>query len=153
MQCAYVRDGSCFLYRAKKRADAAHVLVVNHALLLSDVAAGGNVLPEYRHLVVDEAHHLEDQATNQFGFSASEVDLLNWLDAVHLRGGRGAESGLAATAVNATRASQQILGPAAQVQALTRAMAQAATGCRRFFRNCAVSRRTAAARAATPTID
>ena len=101
MQCAYVRDGSCFLYRAKKRADAAHLLVVNHALLLSDIAAGGNVLPEYKHLVIDEAHHLEEQATNQFGFSAGEAELLSWLDLLHLRGGRGVESGLASTAVTA----------------------------------------------------
>jgi DNA polymerase-3 subunit epsilon/ATP-dependent DNA helicase DinG len=130
MQCAYVRDGSCFLYRAKKRADAAHLLVVNHALLLSDIAAGGNVLPEYRHLVVDEAHHLEEQATNQFGFSAGEGDLLNWLDQLHMRGGRGAESGLAATAVNATRGVQQILGVSAQVQQVARALSQAVTRAR-----------------------
>ncbi len=125
MQCAYVRDGSCFLFRARKQAEAAHVLVVNHALLLADVAAGGNVLPEYRHLVVDEAHHLEDQATSQFGFSASEADLAGWLDSVYLRGGRDRESGLVSTVMNATRASQQAIGAAPQLQSIARMLSQA----------------------------
>jgi DNA polymerase-3 subunit epsilon/ATP-dependent DNA helicase DinG len=125
MQCPFVRDGSCFLLRARKRADAAHLLVVNHALLLSDVAAGGNVLPEYQHLVVDEAHHLESEATNQFGFSASESEVLDWLEGVHTRTGRDREGGLVATIMAATRASQQILGPAPQLQSLARALADA----------------------------
>lgn len=126
LQCEFVRDGSCFLYRAKRRAEAAHLLIVNHALLLSDVAAEGNVLPEYQHLVVDEAHHLEDEATNQFGFSAGESDLLDWLDRLHTRTGRDREGGLTGTIINATRASQQALGAAPQLQAAARAVAQAA---------------------------
>ncbi|HEY8172861.1 MAG TPA: helicase C-terminal domain-containing protein, partial [Dehalococcoidia bacterium] len=125
MQCPYVRDGSCFLYRARRRAEAAHLLVVNHALLLSDVAAAGNVLPEYEHLVIDEAHHLESEATSQFGFAASEDDLLDWLDAVHTRSGRDRDGGLVATVNNSARASQQILGPAPQLTSLARTLAEA----------------------------
>jgi DNA polymerase-3 subunit epsilon/ATP-dependent DNA helicase DinG len=41
---------------------------------------GGRILPDYEHLIVDEAHHLEDQATNQFGFSVSEAALHDVLD-------------------------------------------------------------------------
>lgn len=48
------------------RAESAHLLVVNHALLLADVEANGRVLPAYEHLIVDEAHHLEAAATEQF---------------------------------------------------------------------------------------
>jgi DNA polymerase-3 subunit epsilon/ATP-dependent DNA helicase DinG len=70
--CPFVRDGSCFLLRARKRAEAAHVVLVNHALLLSDVVVGGGVIPEYQHLVIDEAHHLEAEATRRFGFETSE---------------------------------------------------------------------------------
>jgi DNA polymerase-3 subunit epsilon/ATP-dependent DNA helicase DinG len=138
MQCAYVRDGSCFLHRAKKRAESAHLLVVNHALLLSDVRAAGNVLPEYQHLVVDEAHHLEEEATSQFGFSASESDLMAWLDRLYTRISRDRESGFVATIFTATRASQQAVGPAPQLQSLARALTQSATRARdrvpSFFR-------------------
>jgi predicted DnaQ family exonuclease/DinG family helicase len=124
-QCLYVRDGSCFLHRARKRAEAAHLLVVNHALLLSDVRTAGNVLPPYQRLVVDEGHHLEDEATNQFGFAASETDVLAWLDRLHTRISRDRDAGLVSTIFTATRASQQAVGPAPQLQDAARALMQA----------------------------
>ena len=130
MQCAYVRDGSCFLLRARKRAEAAHIIIVNHALLLSDLATGGNVLPEYKHLVVDEAHHLEEQATQQFGFSASENDLLDWLDAIFTRVSRDREGGLVSTLYTTARASQGAISVAPQLQSLAQVLSQAATRAR-----------------------
>ena len=51
----------------------AHLLVVNHALLMSDLLVEGTLLPEYDHLVVDEAHRLEDEATRQFGFRVAQT--------------------------------------------------------------------------------
>jgi DNA polymerase-3 subunit epsilon/ATP-dependent DNA helicase DinG len=65
LRCSFHREGSCFVARARRAADSAHVVIVNHSLLLSDVVTGNQVLPEYRHLIVDEAHHLEDEATAQ----------------------------------------------------------------------------------------
>ena len=65
LRCSFHREGSCFVARARRAADGAHVVIVNHSLLLSDVVTGNQVLPEYRHLVIDEAHHLEDEATAQ----------------------------------------------------------------------------------------
>ena len=137
-QCVYVRDGTCFLHRARKRAESSHLLVVNHALLLSDLVTGGGVLPDYQHLVVDEAQHLEEQATSQFGFAASEADVLEWLDRVHMRTGRDREGGLAASVIDATRVSQQAIGPAPQLQMLARALVQpvarSRAGVSSFFR-------------------
>ncbi|RLT41643.1 MAG: hypothetical protein DWI57_06690 [Chloroflexi bacterium] len=52
-----------FYWQARHAADAAHLLVVNHALLLADVETGHRLLPAYNHLVIDEAHRLEDAAT------------------------------------------------------------------------------------------
>lgn len=52
-----------FYWQARRAAEAAHLLVVNHALLLADVETGNRLLPAYRHLVIDEAHRLEDAAT------------------------------------------------------------------------------------------
>jgi len=113
--CPYVRDGSCFLLRARKRAEASHLLVVNHALLLSDVAAGGNVLPGYAHLVVDEAQHLEDEATNQFGFHTGEGEITRLLDRAHERV-VGREGGLAVGLRSATRGLASRLGVAGRLR-------------------------------------
>ena len=53
----------CYVHRARAEAEAADLVVVNHALLLADAEIGGGLLPEFDHLVIDEAHHLEDAAT------------------------------------------------------------------------------------------
>ncbi|MEE3246736.1 MAG: helicase C-terminal domain-containing protein, partial [Chloroflexota bacterium] len=74
--CPGLRDGTpCFLRAARERAEQAHIVVVNHALLLSDLARGGGLIPEYQHLIIDEAHNLEDEATRQLGFSISQDKL------------------------------------------------------------------------------
>lgn len=83
--CPFVRDGSCFLARARRRAESAHVLVVNHALLLSDLATGGRLLPAYDEVVVDEAHNLEDEATSRLGFRAGPDEFSRTLDRVETR--------------------------------------------------------------------
>ena len=62
----------CFLGPLKREAATAHLLLVNHSLLLADAASGHQVIPEYHHLIVDEAHNLEG---NAYRFFASEFDL------------------------------------------------------------------------------
>ena len=64
-------DG-CFYWRARTLAEAAHVVVVNHALFLSDLGVDNRLLPDYDHVVIDEAHHLEARATEQFGQSLTQ---------------------------------------------------------------------------------
>lgn len=86
-RCVYQQRNQCFLYRARRRAEHAHLVIVNHALLLSDVMAGSRVLPEYERLVVDEAHHLEDQATTQFGYVVDERSVTELVDAAARRDG------------------------------------------------------------------
>ncbi len=66
-RCAGTRGG-CYLERARAAAAEAGIVVVNHALLLHDARGGGTLLPEADHVVVDEAHHLEDVASDAFGF-------------------------------------------------------------------------------------
>ncbi|HEY5475096.1 MAG TPA: helicase C-terminal domain-containing protein [Tepidiformaceae bacterium] len=97
----YVRDGLCFLSRARKAAESAHILIVNHALLLADIASNGSALPSFDHLVVDEAHNLEDQATQQFGGSVSRRLLAEALEGLHRRGGRDQREGGVATLLKA----------------------------------------------------
>jgi len=71
LTCSYHRVGACFISRARRTAEASHVVIVNHALLLSDLATSSRVIPEYQQLVVDEAHHFEDEATNQLGYDVT----------------------------------------------------------------------------------
>ncbi|MCY3887572.1 MAG: exonuclease domain-containing protein [Chloroflexi bacterium] len=92
--CTFVRNGTCFLQRARKRAEAAHVVVVNHALLLSDLAAGGSALPAADTVVVDEAHHLEDAATQHMGVRFGPESFREPLDRIQRPGPRGAPVGL-----------------------------------------------------------
>jgi DNA polymerase-3 subunit epsilon/ATP-dependent DNA helicase DinG len=93
-------QGQCFFYHAREKAESAHVVVVNHALLLSDMATDNHVLPEYKYLVVDEAHHLEEGATKAFSFDASRSSL-----ELMLRGLAHARGGLIGTLAGALRNS------------------------------------------------
>ena len=63
-------EKACFYQRAKRRIYNAHILVVNHALLCADLAlkqAGVNYLPDYRFVIIDEAHDLEHYASEHLG--------------------------------------------------------------------------------------
>ncbi|HOE34816.1 MAG: DEAD/DEAH box helicase [Chloroflexi bacterium] len=73
--CLKRTGGRCPYYRARIAADSAHILIVNHALLLADAAANGRVLPEYRYLIVDEAHHLESATTEAMSFKLRAPDV------------------------------------------------------------------------------
>ncbi len=68
-QCAAER---CPLHLARQRAEQAHIVIVNHALLLSDVANQNHVLPAFMDLIIDEAHHLEAAVTNGLSFRADK---------------------------------------------------------------------------------
>jgi DNA polymerase-3 subunit epsilon/ATP-dependent DNA helicase DinG len=78
-ECQVKQKGLCFFDRARRRARAANVLVINHALLMSDVAMGGTLLPEYNHLIIDEAHNLEDEATDALGFTVDRPTVMKFL--------------------------------------------------------------------------
>ena len=70
-RCLFHRRRQCFLFRARAEAEAAHIVIVNHALLLSDVLTENHVLPPYHTLIIDESHNLEEEATDQFGAQLS----------------------------------------------------------------------------------
>lgn len=72
--CLERTGGICPFFRAKQASLNAHLLIVNHALLLTDVAAGNRVLPEYDYLIVDEGHHLEAATTASLSFHLTQFD-------------------------------------------------------------------------------
>jgi Rad3-related DNA helicase/DNA polymerase III epsilon subunit-like protein len=122
-RCPFHRAGTCFLARARLAAESAHVVVVNHALLLSDVATGSKVLPEYRYLVVDEAHHLEAEATEQLGVRLTERDLSQALDHLQVQSGSYSFGVLSEVAALAQRVSASAARVGAVVDRAARAEA------------------------------
>lgn len=89
-QCQYNQRNQCFLYRARRSAENAHIVVSNHSLLLADTAH--KVLPDFDRLIVDEAHHLEDEATKHFGYVLDQRVIEGIVDAL-VASGRGASRG------------------------------------------------------------
>lgn len=63
--CPWFRK--CFYHRARHEAGTADVIVTNHSKLFTDVKASHQLLPSYEHLIIDEAHHLEEVAGKHLG--------------------------------------------------------------------------------------
>ncbi len=73
--------GECFYFKARRQALGANVLIVNHALFFSDLALrrqGASILPDYRTVIFDEAHTLEDVAADHLGLGFGRGSL-DWL--------------------------------------------------------------------------
>ena len=119
-ECPVSGGGPCCLQAARERASAAHLVVVNHALLLSDLQRGGGLLPDYDLLVIDEAHHLEEEATRQFGFRVNNEVLTEALDA--LAGPRGLATEAIGAYRGATVTPQRRQGTEAAAQSMTDAV-------------------------------
>jgi ATP-dependent DNA helicase DinG len=102
-ECPYYER--CFLFTARREAAKADVVVVNHHLLMSDVAVrrlqrnwdDAAVIPPYSRLVIDEGHHLEDAAAAHLGESATRRGLQRLLSRLaRPAGGRRSGRGLLA---------------------------------------------------------
>lgn len=84
-RCRFYSNG-CFVMRARRKAENADLLIVNHSLLLSDAKTDNMVLPDYNYLVVDEAHHLEDSATEHLGQTVSDKGMERFLKLLRTNG-------------------------------------------------------------------
>jgi ATP-dependent DNA helicase DinG len=76
------RHTNCPFHLARAEISNADVLVVNHALLLADLASGNSILPppDETLYIIDEAHHLADIARNHFAAQAQLTHNSQWLD-------------------------------------------------------------------------
>lgn len=99
-RCGDQMHGACPFYKARRDAESAHVLVVNHALVLADVQIGNRVLPEYHYLIVDEAHHLEEATTNGLSFQINQTTFQRRLDDLG-----GSRRGMLSDVIRGTRGS------------------------------------------------
>lgn len=92
--CEYARNGTCFLLQVQHRAAASHIVIANHALLVRALVSGAITVPESAVVIVDEAHALEDIATDQLSLAMNE----GWMMESVVKVAHGADS-LAAKAV------------------------------------------------------
>jgi len=112
------RTTACPWRRARQKAASAEIVVVNHALLVTGLP-GSNVLPPFRALVVDEAHHLDAVVTSQATVRHSLGRLDALLTLVHGERpgrGRGAGAGGADLLALVTAGAEGRLGPAPQAE-------------------------------------
>ena len=92
MKCAHF--DACFVFKARRAAAEADVIVVNHHLLLADLAVrrvaqnwdDAAVLPAYGRLIIDEGHHLEDAAATHLGATVTRRGLLRLVNRLDRRG-------------------------------------------------------------------
>lgn len=78
---------NCFVTKARRKASAADILIVNHHLLFADIAIKKEVgfssdigiLPPYKRVILDEAHHIEDVATSYFGVRVTQIGIVRIL--------------------------------------------------------------------------
>lgn len=90
-RCAHY--AKCPLFRDRARMAGSHLLIVNHHLLFADIAlrrqlgweSDQAVLPPYAAAIVDEAHHVEDVATEYFGASLSTRGVAQLFGRFHRR--------------------------------------------------------------------
>ena len=79
-KCLYRKD--CFYNKARLAEYKSHILVTNHHLYFANLVSGGKVLPNFNAVVFDEAHTLEDVATNYLGIELSNFKLKYFLDSI-----------------------------------------------------------------------
>lgn len=78
--CDNFKTQRCFYWNSRRAAQDADLIVTNHALLLADALAGGTVLPAHAHLIVDEAHQLEETAVEALTMRVGVIELLESID-------------------------------------------------------------------------
>lgn len=81
----------CFYFKARKQMHGANLLIVNHALYFSDLAvrkAGGSLLPPHQAVIFDEAHVLEDVASDHLGLQINRGSLDYLLNKLYNRRNR-----------------------------------------------------------------
>jgi ATP-dependent DNA helicase DinG len=92
---------NCFFYKARRDVASAQIIVANHHLVFSDLAIKGaseeneaGILPPYKNIVFDEAHHIVDAATSHFGMRATKFGIIRALRRLKRKGSSGEIKGL-----------------------------------------------------------
>lgn len=126
-RCPFFRE--CFVFKARRDAATAHILVTNHSLLCADLAvraqngalAETSVLPRYGRVIFDEAHTLEEVATDHFGASISRRSCLRLINQLYRRGRAGDAGSLPMLTSHFTRCATK-LGDDEKIAAIVRGL-------------------------------
>nr|NIX57380.1 DEAD/DEAH box helicase family protein [candidate division Zixibacteria bacterium] len=73
----------CFLMKARNNARDAHLVLVNHSLLFSDLAADNAVIGDYYNVILDEAHNIEKTATEYLGIEITLWQMRDFFNKLH----------------------------------------------------------------------
>ncbi len=90
------RFRQCFLWKARAQAQEADIVVANHSLVFAELGSKSPALPDHRFMIFDEAHNLEDAATNHLAVELTNQRVATALGRLH-RGGRKGATGLLAS--------------------------------------------------------
>lgn len=90
----------CFFYKARRELSSSQILIVNHYLLFSDLSIRGaseesetGILPPYKNVIFDEAHHIVDAATSHFGMRTTKYGIIRTLRRLKRKGGGRRDEG------------------------------------------------------------
>lgn len=104
--CRYAQHGYCFFKRARDAAATADVLVTTHAALLAYLSTDGAGLAQASHLLVLDAHLLEEEALRQDAYDLKQPDIARMLDDLLSEQAEGGASGLLALATRPLEQAQ-----------------------------------------------
>lgn len=77
------QEPDCHYNKARRQWQRSNLLIVNHYLFFANVVARGSVLPDYGAVLFDEAHQVEEVASNYLGYEVSNTGLDRYLNALH----------------------------------------------------------------------
>lgn len=120
--CRTTLGVNCPFHNAYKQAEASHLLIVNHALLIADAKSENRVLPDYQYIIIDEAHHLEEAVTNSMRFTIDEATLMRRLEDIG-----NTKRGLLADLVRSLRESDTPTKTVTRVEDYIESVTQATT--------------------------
>jgi len=99
VRCPYY--SRCFFFQSRREIVSSELIVVNHHLLFADLAiksasekSDAGILPPFKRVIFDEAHHMSDAATSHFGMRATKFGIIRILRRLKRKGRKGETRGL-----------------------------------------------------------
>ncbi|MCI4625816.1 MAG: hypothetical protein L3V56_07625 [Candidatus Magnetoovum sp. WYHC-5] len=86
-RCRFFKD--CFYQMARFSANKAQILVTNHHLFFTNISSGYKALPQFSTVILDEAHAIEDVASDYLSFQVSNYQVKRLLDSIYTVRGKG----------------------------------------------------------------